>query len=103
MDSSSRLVRFADLVVRVGVNVQPGQGVVISADIAQLEVARAVVEQAYAAGAGWVEVAWTDGPIRRSELTHATLETLTADRPWALQRAAEWTEQGVATIGLVGN
>ncbi|TDU87169.1 aminopeptidase [Kribbella voronezhensis] len=105
MSSSAedRLDRFADLVVRVGVNVQHGQGVVISADIAQLEVARAVVEQAYVAGAGWVEVAWSDGPIRRSELTHATIETLTADRPWALQRAAEWTEQGVATIALVGN
>ncbi|WP_112248810.1 aminopeptidase [Kribbella monticola] len=105
MSSSTedRLVRFADLVVRVGVNVQPGQGVVISADIAQLEVARAVVEQAYVAGAGWVEVAWTDGPIRRSELTHATIETLTADRAWALQRTNEWIEQGVATIALVGN
>jgi aminopeptidase len=101
--STERLARFADLVVRVGVNVQPGQGVVLSADIAQLEIARAVVEQAYAAGAGWVEVAWSDGPIRRSELSHATLETLTEDRPWALQRAAEWTEQGVATIALVGN
>lgn len=100
--ANDRLVRFADLVVRVGVNVQPGQGVVISADIAQLEIARAVVEQAYVAGAGWVEVAWSDGPIRRSELTHAAIETLTEDRPWALQRTAEWTEQGIATIALVG-
>ena len=100
--ASDRLVRFADLVVRVGVNVQPGQGVVISADIAQLEIARAVVEQAYVAGAGWVEVAWSDGPIRRSELTHATIETLTEDRPWALQRTNEWIEQGIATIALVG-
>jgi aminopeptidase len=104
MNSGTEMLeRFADLVVRVGVNIQPGQGVVVSADIAQLEITRAVVEQAYAAGAGWVEVAWTDGPIRRSELTHATLETLTEDRPWALQRAAEWTDQGVATIALVGN
>lgn len=104
MNSSpdDRLVRFADLVVRVGVNVQPGQGVVVTADIAQLEIARAVVEQAYVAGAGWVEVAWTDGPIRRSELAHATIETLTEDRPWALQRTKEWIEQGIAKIDLVG-
>ena len=100
--STDRLVRFADLVVRVGVNVQPGQGVLIGADIAQLEVARAVVEQAYAAGAGWVDVEWTDGPIRRSQLTHGSLESLTRDRPWALQRTSEWAEEGIATIALVG-
>jgi aminopeptidase len=96
------LSRFADLVVRVGVNVQPGQGVVINADLAQVEIVRAVVEQAYAAGAGWVEMQWTDGPIRRSELTHASLETLTTDRPWALQRTREWTDAGIASIALTG-
>ncbi|WBQ02777.1 aminopeptidase [Kribbella sp. CA-293567] len=96
------LTRFADLVVRVGVNVQPGQGVVINADLAQAEIARAVVEQAYVAGAGWVEVLWTDGPVRRSELTHATTETLSEDRPWALQRTREWVEAGIAAITLTG-
>jgi aminopeptidase len=98
----SRTARFADLVVRVGVNVQPGQGVVVNADLEQAEIARAVVEQAYAAGAAWVEMLWTDGAIRRSELTHATVETLTADRPWVLQRTREWTEAGIATIALTG-
>jgi aminopeptidase len=65
MGEQERLRRFADLVVRVGVNVQAGQGVVVNADLAQAEIARAVVEQAYLAGAGWVEVVWTDGPVRR--------------------------------------
>jgi aminopeptidase len=100
--AGDRLVRFADLVVRVGVNIQPGQGVVINADIAQLDIARAVVEQAYVAGAAWVEVAWSDGPVRRSELRHAAIETLTSDRPWVLQRTAEWIEEGIAAITLVG-
>ncbi|MGW6198937.1 aminopeptidase [Kribbella sp. NPDC055110] len=95
------LRRFAELVVRVGVNVQPGQGVVVSADVAQAEIAREVVESAYVAGAGWVEVLWSDAVARRSELTHADLETLTADRPWALERTRDWTEQGIATIALV--
>jgi aminopeptidase len=100
--TTDRLDRFAELVVRVGVNVQPGQGVVVNADLEQAEIARAVVEQAYQAGAGWVEVLWTDGPVRRSELTHASVETLTADRPWVLQRTREWIEAGIATIALTG-
>src|SRR5215212_2066705 len=96
------LQRFADLVVRVGVNVQPGQGVVVSADVAQVEIARVVVERAYAAGARWVEVLWSDAVARRSELAHADLATLTADRPWALERTRGWTEDGIASIALVG-
>ena len=96
------LERFADLAVRVGVNVQPGQGVVVAADIAQAEIARAVVERAYVAGARWVDVLWSDGLVRRSDLTHSDLETLTADRPWALERTRGWAEEGVASIALVG-
>lgn len=96
------LERFADLVVRVGVNVQPGQGVVVHADIAQAEIARAVVERAYVAGANWVEVLWTDALVRRSDLTHSDLETLTADRPWALERVRSWSEEGIASIALTG-
>ncbi|GAB3924396.1 aminopeptidase [Kribbella albertanoniae] len=96
------LERFADLVVRVGVNVQPGQGVVINADLAQAEVARVVVERAYAAGASWVDVQWSDAITRRSDLLHSDLTTLTADRPWALERTRAWTDEGIAWITLVG-
>jgi aminopeptidase len=103
MTDNDRLERFADLAVRVGANVQPGSGVLLTANTAHLEIARAVVERAYAAGAAWVEVEWSDGPIRRSRLTHASLDTLTRTRPWALQRAREWAaERGVA-ISLVGD
>lgn len=96
------LQRFADLVVQVGVNVQSGQGVVINADVAQLEITRVVVERAYAAGASWVEVLWSDAVLRRSDLTYADLAALTADRPWALERTRGWTEDGIASIALVG-
>jgi aminopeptidase len=103
MDHDQRLQRFAELVVRGGVNVVPGQGVVVTADIAQVEVVRAIVEQAYVAGAGWVETVWSDGQIRRSELRYATLENLTADRPWALERIRGWADDGFASISLSGN
>jgi aminopeptidase len=99
----SRIERFADLAVRAGVNVQPGQGVVVDTDIAHLEIARAVVERAYAAGAAWVETVLTDGPMQRSAIEHATLEQLSSSRPWALARIEEWRQAGVASIALVGD
>ncbi|GAA1592715.1 aminopeptidase [Actinoplanes couchii] len=98
-----RIQRFADVVVRAGVNVQPGQGVILRTDTAHLEIARAVVEAAYAAGAAWVEPLWTDGPMRRSAVTHSSLEQLTATRGWALQRVREWSEEGIAAITLLGD
>ncbi|WP_430780092.1 aminopeptidase [Actinoplanes sp. G11-F43] len=98
-----RIQRFADVVVRAGVNVQPGQGVILRTDTAHLEIARAVVEAAYAAGAAWVEPLWSDGPMRRSAVDHSSLESLTASRGWALQRIREWSEQGIASITLLGD
>jgi len=98
-----QIERFADLVVRAGVNVQPGQGVVLDTDTAHLEIARAVVEAAYRAGAGWVETYWTDGPMQRSAVDHASVEDLSRTRPWALARIEEWAAAGVASIALVGD
>ena len=94
--------RFADLVVRAGVNVQPGQEVVLVADAAHIATARAVVESAYAAGAAWVETIFFDGPIRRSAVDHATVEHLTESRPWALEQIRAWIDRRAALIQLGG-
>ncbi len=94
--------RFADLVVRGGINVQPGQGVVLFTDTAHLEIARAVTQAAYRAGAAWVEPVWADGPMRRSAVENTTVEQLSAVRPWALARLDQWCEARVAWIRLLG-
>ncbi len=101
--SSARLDRFADLVVKIGANVQPGSDVSLRTDIAHREIARAVVERAYVAGAAWVDVEWSDGPIRRSEVTHASIERLTQARPWALERIREWAAGRGVAIVLTGD
>jgi aminopeptidase len=103
MTDNDRLERFADLVVRIGANVQPGSGVLLRTDIAHLEIARAVVERAYAAGASWVEIEWSDGPIRRSQLTHASMETLTRARPWVIERTKAWAAGRGVSIQLLGD
>ena len=103
MPDHDRLERFADLVVRVGANVQPGSFVLLRTDIAHLDIARAVVERAYVAGASWVEVDWSDGPIRRSQVTHADIERLTRTRPWVMERTRAWAAERGVSIALVGD
>jgi aminopeptidase len=61
----TRLRKFANLTVRRGVNVKPGQDVIIHAELDQPEFITMVVEEAYAAGARSVRVKWTHQPISR--------------------------------------
>ncbi len=98
-----RIERYAELVVRVGANVQPGQDVVVTADIAHLPIARAVAEQAYRAGARTVRADYVDPHVRRSAVLHAPEEGLTSASRWELARLAELTERGVALIQLSGD
>src|SRR3954462_8458344 len=95
--------QFADLVVRAGANVQSGQGLVLRSDTAHLEIARAVAEAAYAAGASWVEPVFSDGPLRRSAVRHAGIAPLIARRGWALARIEEWRRQGWASSRRAGD
>jgi aminopeptidase len=95
--------RFADLVVRAGVNVQPGQGVVLRADTAHLDIVRAITRRAYEVGAAWVEPLWTDGPMRRAAVDHVPVEELSRSRDWVLARTREWAEQNACSIALLGD
>lgn len=103
VDRSDRLERYAELVVRIGLNVQPGQVVRIGADISHAPVARAVVEQAYVAGAARVSVDYIDNQVRRSTLQHAPMATLTGHEHWQLERLREWEREGAALLTLTGN
>ena len=53
----ARSTRYAELAVRVGANVQPGQLVEVIARVEHAPLARAVARAAYAAGARYVDVA----------------------------------------------
>ena len=97
------LERYASLAVRVGVNLQPGQDLYVHADLEHTEVARAVVEEAYRAGAHRVEVLYEDPVARRSTLIHAPLETLRSVPGWRFEMLAEIERTGAALIRLTGS
>ncbi len=94
--------RYAELIVRVGANVQPGQEVWVTGDVAHLPVVRAVVQRAWAAGASRVDVDFADGPIRRAGIDSAPMESLTSVPPWRMDRLRHYGEVGGATIRLTG-
>ncbi len=100
--NEDRLDRYADLIVRVGANVQPGQTVYLVAEVSHLEVARAVAEKAYQAGALRVIPMYRDDHVRLAALRHASLEGLTTATDWELARVRALDDAGVALITLTG-
>ena len=59
------LTRLAELTVKVGMDLQPGQDVFVNSwDAAHADVARAVTDAAYRAGARYVSVLYWDGPAK---------------------------------------
>jgi aminopeptidase len=93
---------YARLVVRVGADVQEGQDVLVGAQIDQAPFVRAVVEEAYRAGARHVDVEYRDPFIRRALVAEGPEETLTWTPPWIVSRMQHAAEKGAAVIAVAG-
>ena len=100
---ATREDRYAELAVRVGANVQPGQLVDVLARIEHAPVARAVTRAAYRAGAAYVDVYYTDQHIRRAMIEGAAEELLSWTPPWLLNRAKQVGDERAAVIALTGD
>jgi aminopeptidase len=96
-----RLERYAELVVRVGANVQPGQELFLYANVAHRDLARAITRQAYRAGAAYVNVLFNDMHIRRAMIELGPDEALTYAPEW--QKAFIRSCRGNALIGTTGD
>jgi aminopeptidase len=77
------LRRYADLIVEVGANVQPGQIVWIVAEPRAAPLVRLVAAAAYARGALFVDPWYFDPWVKRIRLEHAAEDTLTFVPDWA--------------------
>lgn len=62
----SRLQKYIEVAVGVGVNIQPGQNLVISCNTDQAHVARMAMAQAYRLGAADVMISWSDEGTERT-------------------------------------
>jgi len=94
--------RLAELVVRFGANVQPGQIVGVAAYVGKEELTRAVAREAYAAGARWVDVIYYDDLVKHERLALASDETLDFIPPWMSERLLWLSDERAARISLAG-
>lgn len=74
MPSDEQLTKYADVAIRVGMNVEPGDRVLIGSYVDAADFTRLLVERAYEAGAANVDVLWSDDAVGRARFSHGSEE-----------------------------
>ena len=95
-----RLLEYARLIVRKGLNLDKGQDVVLTAGLEELDFVRMVVKECYLAGAGKVVMNWTDMEISRMAQDFQSEENLSKLAPWESARWQWMTEEFPARLWL---
>src|SRR5678815_1238817 len=110
MTPDSMLESYAELAVRVALNLQPGQRLLIlgplmnggvSLDAAPL--VRQITAAAYRAGAQLVEAVWGDEHMQLARFRHARAETFSEFSAWLPKALAEHADAGHATLSVYAN
>lgn len=100
MIDKQMLEKYANLVVKKGVNVQKGQPVFITVPVEGADFARLLVEEAYEAGANNVYVHWVDDALTLLKYTYADDEVLQHFPEWEVAKREEFAEAGGAFISV---
>jgi aminopeptidase len=97
-----RLVRYAELAVRIGANVQPGQELVVICQTEHLQMARAITREGYRAGARRVQLWFRDQHLRRAAIELGPEDMLGRTPEHLLDWVRTWQDAKPALIQLTG-
>ena len=90
--SKTLLQKYAELIVRTGTNVQPGQVVQLTISVEQHAFAALVIEECYKAGAKKVNVDWLYDIQSRLNYQYAEQEVLSKVLPWEESKMKQMVE-----------
>lgn len=103
MTLDKKLDNYAKLLVKVGLNVQKGQPVLIRATTDSRDFVVKVVKASYELGASKVEVEWRDQELTKLGLHYQSEETLSTVGQWYIDRYQESVEKGTAYLSIIGD
>ncbi|MCR2807079.1 aminopeptidase [Paenibacillus soyae] len=98
MPTTTDLQKYADLIVRTAVHIQPGQELWVNAPIHVPELVRFIVKRAYEVGAKKVHVEWRDDELTRLTYSLAPDEAFEKYPAWRALAMTEVAEQGGAYL-----
>jgi aminopeptidase len=108
-DFSKKLEKYAELTIKVGLNLQPGQRLLISNPSTlgvQLHVAplvRAIAASAYQAGARYVDVIWGDEALTLTRFQLAPRDSFEEYPTWQADAITNFIQNGDALISIRSN
>jgi aminopeptidase len=95
--------KYADLVIKVGLNLQKGQHLVIRSPIEAAELTRALTAKAYDVGCPYVDVSFADEELELIRFEHAPKDSFEEFPTWRVKGSIERAEQGAAFLSIAGN
>ena len=103
MDTQELMRRYAELAVKVGINLEPGQNVTINALVDHIPFVRELARAAYEGGARYVDVNYGDKHVRKAMLERAPDDVLTWTPPYLLKKMQDMADGRGATINVAGD
>ncbi|OBW51556.1 peptidase M29 [Solibacillus silvestris] len=97
----AKLTKYAELAVKIGVNIQPNQYLYIAASIESAPFVQVVTKIAYEIGAKQVFVDYTDNQITRTRYELAPADSFDFFPPWKVQEREWLAEEGAAFMSIV--
>ena len=94
--------QYAELIVKIGLNLQPGQCLRIGAELEHQEFVRLISKTAYQAGARYVQVDWMDAQLARNYMCYAQSDYLDYFPAYEIARHRQMVDEGWARLALVG-
>lgn len=91
--------KFAKLIINVGINLQPRQGLVINAPIEAVELVREIVKVAYEKKTSNVYINWSDGLVNKTVLQNAEVEDMLVT-DWELAKMHHIVDKGFAMLSI---
>lgn len=103
LDFQANLQKYAELSVKIGANVQPGQRLLIRAALDAAPLVRLIAASAYQAGARLVEVLWGDEQLELIRFQHAPRDSFGETSKWEASALLDYAQQGDALISIAGD
>ncbi|PRD44238.1 aminopeptidase [Phyllobacterium phragmitis] len=98
-----KLDRLAEVAVKIGLQLQAGQDLVLTAPLAALPLVRRIVEHAYKAGAGLVTPFFADEELTLTRYRNAPDASFDRAAGWLYEGMAKAFEGGAARLAVAGD
>ena len=100
---STMLDRLGAVAARTGLNVAPGQQVILTAPLSAVPLVRRITEHAYKAGASLVTTFYSDDEATLARYKYAAEPTFDTAAGWLAQGMAEGFRAGAARMAVTGS